>query len=562
MSALTDRSTVTPIEAALEVDIPDQLQWADRADVVVVGWGAAGACAAVEARAQGASVLVLDRFGGGGASTLSGGVVYAGGGTVQQREAGFEDTPATMAAYLRHELQGVVSDDTLERFCRDSANNLAWLESLGARFGSSMPAYKTSYPPDGKFLYHSGNELVPAYAVPGAPAKPAPRGHRAISKGQSGAALFAALREATLKSGARTLTQGAVRRLVWQRGSAGRSGRVIGVELWRIPAGHAATQRHAELDTEVARWRLVKPLKATALRREAAALEREHAQPCFIRADRGVVLSTGGHIYNPDLVKEHAPTMQRGWPIGGAGCDGSGLRLGLSLGGVGERLSNVSAWRFITPPTAWPKGLVVNTRGERFCNEEVYGATLGQAMVEHQGGKAWLVIDSRLRWQAIRECITGGYWVFQSVPALLLMFWGAKKARSVQALAAQMGADPDTLRKTVDAANAAASGQVSDPLGKSASMRQACSQAPFYAMDISIGSPRFPLATLTLGGLRVNEADGHVRHAQGHDIPGLFAAGRCAIGLPSSRYVSGLSLADCVFSGRRAGQAAAREAQA
>jgi succinate dehydrogenase/fumarate reductase flavoprotein subunit len=45
----------------------------------------------------------------------------------------------------------------------------------------------------------------------------------------------------------------------------------------------------------------------------------------------------------------------------------------------------------------------------------------------------------------------------------------------------------------------------------------------------------------------------------GYDIPGLYAAGRTAIGVASSRYVSGLSLADCVFSGRRAGKAAALE---
>ena len=58
-----------------------------------------------------------------------------------------------------------------------------------------MPTHKTSYPPDGVFLYHSGNELVPAYGGSGASA---PRGHRTVAKGQSGAALYAALRAATL----------------------------------------------------------------------------------------------------------------------------------------------------------------------------------------------------------------------------------------------------------------------------------------------------------------------------------------------------------------------------
>ena len=62
--------------------------------------------------------------------------------------------------------------------------------------------------------------------------------------------------------------------------------------------------------------------------------------------------------------------------------------------------------------------MLVNARGERFCNEQVYGATLGQAMVEGQGGKAWLVLDSRLRWQSIKECLFGGLWAFQALPAL------------------------------------------------------------------------------------------------------------------------------------------------
>ena len=43
-------------------------------------------------------------------------------------------------------------------------------------------------------------------------------------------------------------------------------------------------------------------------------------------------------------------------------------------------------------------------------------------------------------------------------------------------------------------------------------------------------------------------------------MPGLYAAGRSAVGLCSRSYVSGLSLADCVFSGRRAGRHAAAAA--
>jgi len=549
--------TVTPIEPALRVQHADEIAWSESTDVLVVGWGAAGACAAIEARAAGASVIVVDRFGGGGASALSGGVVYAGGGTPFQREAGFEDTPRAMFDYLRREVNGAVSDATLARFCDDSAGNLAWLQAQGVRFGGTMSKGKTSYPPDGVFLYHSGNELVPAYRGPDAPA---PRGHRAVATGQSGAALFAALQDATQRSGARCITRATVRRLVVEQGDGGEE-RVVGVELWQLPADDPRSHRHAELDGIVARHRQYRPRKADAARQEAAAIERAIARPRFVRALRGVVLSTGGHVFNPGLIEQHAPQFRRGWPIGGAGCDGSGLRLGQSVGAQARDLDNVSAWRFLLPPVAWVKGLVVNARGERFCNEQVYGATLGHALMQ-QGGEAWLILDARLRSAAIRECLFGGLWAFQALPALALMLFGAKKAPTLQALAQRIGAPPERLLATVEAANAAARGERDDPQGKSADLRHALQAGPFHALNISIGQGMFPLPTLTLGGLRVNERSGHVLDAQGREIAGLFAAGRTAIGIASSRYVSGLSLADCVFSGGRAGGAPATAATA
>ncbi|MBW2404236.1 MAG: FAD-binding protein [Deltaproteobacteria bacterium] len=80
-----------PAEAPLVVTKADDDAWDDEADVVVVGFGGAGACAALEASTNGARVLVLDRFHGGGATAISGGVFYGGGGTHIQTEAGVTD---------------------------------------------------------------------------------------------------------------------------------------------------------------------------------------------------------------------------------------------------------------------------------------------------------------------------------------------------------------------------------------------------------------------------------------------------------------------------------------
>jgi len=51
---------------------PAQPPWDLVADVVIVGFGAAGACAALAARESGADVLAIDRFNGGGSTELPG----------------------------------------------------------------------------------------------------------------------------------------------------------------------------------------------------------------------------------------------------------------------------------------------------------------------------------------------------------------------------------------------------------------------------------------------------------------------------------------------------------
>ena len=63
-------------------------------DVIVVGAGLAGHCAALEAARLGASVALLDREPQtGGATVLSGGS-FAFAGTALQKSLGYDDSPA------------------------------------------------------------------------------------------------------------------------------------------------------------------------------------------------------------------------------------------------------------------------------------------------------------------------------------------------------------------------------------------------------------------------------------------------------------------------------------
>jgi len=81
-------------------------------------------------------------------------------------------------------------------------------------------------------------------------------------------------------------------------------------------------------------------------------------------------------------------------------------------------------------------------------------------------------------------------------------------------------------------------------------------RSPFAVGAIGVAQMVPTLAVGLLGG-PVTDADGAVLDRAGVPVAGLYAAGRSAVGLCSRSYVSGLSIADCVFSGRRAGRHAA-----
>lgn len=108
-------------EAPLVVKGIADIHWHDEADVVVIGFGAAGSCAAIEARDLGGDVIIVERFDGGGSCAYSGGIVYASG-TRQQRTAGFDDNPDEMVKYMLAEgVDAVVSESKIREYSEQSA---------------------------------------------------------------------------------------------------------------------------------------------------------------------------------------------------------------------------------------------------------------------------------------------------------------------------------------------------------------------------------------------------------------------------------------------------------
>ncbi|MGH1370912.1 MAG: FAD-binding protein [Cellvibrionaceae bacterium] len=540
---MTTSFDMTPIK----VDSEDQIQWHHQTEVLVVGFGAAGACAAIEAVEHGAQVTVLDRLSGGGASALSGGVVYAGGGTRQQQAAGDDDSVENMYAYLHEEIQGAVSDTTLRRFCENSVANLEWLESFGAQYDATVYDEKGSYPPEGHFLYYSGNELSRPFCDK---AKPSRRGHRTVGKGLTGKDLMEVLQNAVIRhKNIDVRNHCEVQRLIVDKNN-----QVLGVEYLQAPTD-AAVRRIMNRRNRWANNLILLEPKTGRKIRDGVHIRRKQGSLKRIRVNRGVIMSTGGFIANTAMLKEHAPIYASVRALG-EDCCGIGTQIGMSVGADVGCMDKVSAWRFFSPPSSLISGVVITSDGRRICNEDLYGATIADKLVEHSDGKGWLIVDDKVMRAAKQSARPFRMPWTQWMPIRMMMHFAAQKSETLAGLADKIGVESHQLKSVVETYNLGCE-KGDDAFAKLEKYQQQLGEGPYHALDISIDCPEVPCMSMTLGGLRVNETDGNVLDVSGQAIKGLYAAGRAAVGLCSKSYISGLSLADCVFSGRRAGRALA-----
>ena len=540
------------IENNMVIDNVDAFKWDHEADLVVAGFGGAGVSAALEAHDLGLKTIVLDRLSGGGATNISGGVIYSGGGTRIQKEAGVEDSPENMFNYLKHEVRGAVSDETLKKFCDTSVENFDWLENYGVKFDPTHCPFKISYPTDQYYFYYSGNEGLAPYTNDSTPAM---RGHRGHIKSFSGPAIFKPLQQSAIDKGISIQTQSKVVSLLTNT-----DGDVIGLKAIQLSDGAFSTIAHKffeKLHIILRNTTLFYPILFNFFGMLTEWIERTFGKSTYIKANKGVVLSTGGFYNNQNMIKKYAPDFVGGSPLGTLADDGTGISMAMALGAKTECMDSVSAWRFINPPTAFVKGMLVGPTGQRICNEMLYGAQLGDEMMRNHEGVGYLILDEKTYKSVPKDLTLKKAQWFHILIGYFFIMLGFKKASSVRGLAVKLGIDSQALHDTFEEYNRIAASDALDPKGKPKDYMPPLGDGPYYAIDVSYKYFWAPCPSLTLGGLKVNEDTGQVIKEDGKEIKGLYAAGRTAVGIPSRGYVSGLSIADCIFSGRRAAKHAA-----
>lgn len=530
-------------------------------DVIVVGYGAAGSSAALDAADLGKKVLLVDRFDGGGSTRRSGGIYYAGGGTRAQKDSNIhDDTTENMFKYVKQENGGILDDDTIYRFCQESPQTFEWLENrVGVPFKNDegkthFYEKKSSYPPSYATLYYSGNETAYPFHEN---SNPRPRGNRPFGDYLTGNVFFAAF-EKQVEAHPNITVQLHTKLVGFVMDGPNKCRGVRFAHLENDVMQNTNVMLH-EIGSSCS---FLDPSRA--IEAQCQQLERKMFETCStsqtVLAKHGVVVATGGFFFNAEMVSKYASKYQGYLPLGNLGDDGSGIQLCNESAGCQLRsMDRCSAWKFINPPFSFVKGILVNAQGERIGNEDTYGATFADFVIQKHQGKGWLIIDEQLWQEANEDCMNdqvSGLQEDQKMQGLANLYKNRIKAESLQELVEKTKAPQ--LDKTFREYNAMVNKGAGDhQFGKLDKYLKALDETDsLYAIRLDMtGNKYWPTPCMSLGGVSVEGSTGQaISQANGKPVQSLYCAGRTAVGICSNYYVSGLSLADAVFSGRRAGR--------
>lgn len=553
---------------------PRLLRWDKQADVVVVGAGATGLAAAVEAVENGASVILIDaNFDVGGHAILSGGNVALGGGTSRQKKYGVEDSADLLFRDLTDwsvvEPNGFPDyryndKEIIRAFADNSAPTYEWLVAHGVVFAEKAPDERgggstgNSAPRENHAAPMAWPQMQTGRPVDAAIA----------ATGSSGIGVVRPLEAAARKAGVQILLKLRMTGLVREEPS---SGRVLGVQV-----AHEGKALH-------------------------------------IRAGKGVILATGGsssnvnfrRIFDTRLTEEYNGVAGEPYSFQDASGELAALAIGASLWGAynnagefGVRLTKAGRigcqygyinleWQPGSPVfhLARARGLrvqdyqnviLVNHAGLRFYDEtqgqytandfhslEPYtqGSYLNAAKIKYKpadflnaalagtgeatngGGPIWAIFDAeavkRESWTVEPPYvdIAEGYFFSANTVAALAAAIVNKHQRNPMPGAA--------LEDTVARYNTFVDRGKDDDFEKPPP-KYKIQTPPFYAAWAT------PVIHDTRAGLRIN-AKGQVMDLSGIVIPGLYCGGESAGGFSEH------GLARCMVQGRIAARNAAHE---
>jgi len=492
---MTQDAKTNPSQPRKERDIQ---QWDIETDVAIVGFGGAGGCAAIEAADAGSSVTIFELASASGGSTaMSSAEIYMGGngGTRVQRACGFEDKTEDMFTYMMMAAGPQADEAKIRNYCEQSTDHFQWLLDLGVPFKDSFHEERAIMCLTDDGLLYTGSEKAYPFAQQ---AKPCPRGHNLYVEGDNGGPLF-----------------------------------------MKIVTENVEKRAAIEVEYEVRALTLIVDDNDAVI----GIVVRKNQQELNVRARQGVILCAGGFVMNQEMIAKYAPMLSHGTePIGNPGDTGSGIQMGMSVGGAAINMHEGFISLPYYPPASMTCGILINDKGQRFINEDVYHGRMGAFLLAQQSERFYYVLT------------IDQYGDYEKVS-----FMGAQVAgtgESVEELETELGLRSGSLQHTIQLYNEDAEAGEDTQQHKAAQWLEKL-EPPLVALDVTPGRGAF-IPYFTLGGLDTLPS-GEVVDPQRRSIPGLYAAGRTACGVVrrAEGYSSGMSVGDATFSGRMAGRAAA-----
>ncbi|CAA0082700.1 Fumarate reductase flavoprotein subunit [Zhongshania aliphaticivorans] len=477
----------------------DITHWDIETDVAIIGFGGAGASAAIEAADAGSKVCIFELASASGGSTaLSSAEIYMGGngGTPVQQACGYHDDTQNMVNYLKACFGNQADDEKIGHYCENSVGHYHWLTGLGVPFKLSELKERAIMALTDDCLLFTGNEKAHPFTEH---ASPVPRGHNLQVEGDNGGPLLMKI-----------LTE-------------------------------AVEQRGVDIHYDSRALSLIVNDNGEV---EGVIVRIDQQEKC-IRARKGVILCAGGFCMNEEMLKKYAPTFDCGLiPIGNSGDTGSGILMGMGVGAGTTNMHECFVSLPYYPPSSLTYGILINDKAQRFINEDCYHGRVGYnaLIAQRNSSRIYFITDLE------------GYGDYEKMSYLGATVAGT--GDTIAELEQELALPESSLQHTLETYNRhAASGE--DPYFHKSEAWLRPLTPPFVALDCTLGRGTF-YPFFTLGGLDTT-VDGQVLTPERNIIKGLFAAGRTTAGIPrtASGYASGMSVGDVTYFGRLAGKSAA-----
>ncbi len=495
--------------------------WDREVDFLVVGYGLAGAAAAVEAYDidPNAEILVLEKM----PVELAGGNSIASGQTFLVPA---QNAVETLKTYLYNcNLPNPIPDEYLTWLSQGFADQLPWIESVAAGVG-----YEAGYVGGGDLKW--GSMVVEFDTFEGS-----------VFDGCS----------AHLRKAGSTFENGGV---------------------WRC-FHKAVESRGIEVMFETPAISLVQDPFTKEV--SGVIARKADGTEFSIKSAKGVLLACGGYENNLQMQRDFHGMDVVG-TAGTPGNTGDGIKMLMQAGAQIWHMNNQTQsggfWLGIKVPEyestfmrnftmAGNSWIEISSEGTRFYDEATtyhrqhmkymeYGRYVDlphekalpvDVIFDEKTRAAGSIASQWLSWPTTTE---GYMWTSDNL-AEIEKGW-IIKADSIEELAEKLGRDPEVLKATIDKWNADCAAGVDSEFGRAPEKMAPIDTAPYYAVSL------IPTLVATTGGAKRDTA-GRVLDWNDEPIAGLYEAGQLG-SYVSNLYQNGVFLSEAMLSGRAAAQTA------